>query len=149
MLSVLTLFALSFVGSVVWINPTEGWAMYYGGTLGWNPIAVGLTCTLGQNTMYVLLYFGGERLILRWHWLGRKVERVYRRWSHFFGRGYLPLTAVGGVLGIPPVVAMVALASGFGFRLWSVLSVTLAARFTRFWILAQFGDALFKWWTTG
>lgn len=145
MLALLSLLAISFVGSVLWIVSTEVTASIYGGN-GWNPLAVGAVCSLGQNAMYVILYFFGRRLIKKWAWLGRQVGRAYSLWRPQLEKAYLGTTFVGSLLGVPPVVAMVSLASGFGFRLQMILAMTLPGRFIRFTVLAWAGDYIFEWW---
>jgi hypothetical protein len=144
----LSLLGISFVGAIFWLLNVEAAAIYYGGELAWHPLAVGLTAALGQNLNYIFLYKGGDALIHRWKWLGRKVENTRERFSKQMNSGYLWLTAVAALFGIPPVVAMVALASGFNKSLKSILLITYPVRVIRFTILAHFGESLFAWWNT-
>jgi hypothetical protein len=142
----LSLIGIAFIGSVFWVLNVEAAAIYYGGELAWNPVAVGLTAALGQNLMYIILYKGGDELIHRWQWLGARVEKTRQRFSGHLTSRYLWITAVAALLGIPPVVAMVALASGFNLSMKAILAITYPIRTLRFTILAIFGETLFAWW---
>ena len=142
----LSLIGLSFVGAIFWVLNVETAAVYYGGELGWHPLAVGLTAAFGQNLNYIFLYKGGDALIHRWTWLGIKVEATKQRFSKQLDTSYLWLTAVAALFGIPPLVAMVALASGFNKSLRAILLVTFPIRTLRFTILAIFGESIFAWW---
>lgn len=145
LMEILTILGLSFVGAVFWVLSTEGLAMYYG-ALGWHPALVGLLCSIGQNANYVVLYFGGKTLIERWTWLREKVGIVEDRYHSWLRQGYLITTFIASLVGLPPVVAMVALAPGFHIRLPVLLTVTLVGRFIRFTVLALSGEALLAWW---
>ncbi len=145
-MEILSIIGLSFVGAVFWVISTEGLAMYYGGALGWHPVWIGLLCSLGQNANYVCFYFGGKTLVERWRWLAAKVAFVEKRYHHSLQKGYLITTGFSAVFGVPPVIAMAALASGFHIRLQHFLAVSLAGRWLRFTILAWSGDAIISWW---
>lgn len=142
----LWLIGVSFVGAIFWILNVETAAIYYGGELAWHPLAVGLTAAVGQNLNYIFLYKGGDVLIHRWGWLGKKVEATKKRFRKKLETRYLWLTAVAALIGIPPLVAMVALASGFNKSLRAILLVTFPIRTLRFTILAIFGESIFAWW---
>ncbi len=128
----LALWAISLVGSTVWLVSAEATSAVYGGRLGWHPLAVGLIAALGQSTAYVLFYYGGDALIARWTWLHDKVTRTRRR--------FLVLTGVSALVGIPPVVAVAALAPGFGIPLSHLISVAFTLRVVRFTTLAWLGE---------
>ncbi len=145
MLELISLFVTSIIGAVFWVISTEVQASAYG-AMGWNPLLVGLVCSAGQNVTYVVLYLGGERLMGRWSWLATRVHRVREQHGERLRRSYLAMTIVGGLTGIPPIVAMVALAPGFNVRLRTVLAITLPARFIRFTILAVAGSEILAWW---
>ena len=117
----------------------------YAGSQGMHALLVGLYCSLGQNLVYVGLYLGGDWLINRWRWLKAKVDTVRQRFQGSSGAKFRIVTIVGGLFGIPPIVAMVALAPAFQVPLKSVLLITLSCRWIRFSVLAAFGPVLLEW----
>jgi membrane protein YqaA with SNARE-associated domain len=144
----LTLIGISFVGTVLWVVSPEVASALYPTKYGWHPVAVGLTCAVGQVAAHWLLYVGGDRLIGRWGWLRRKTEAIHTRFGPKTESRYLGLTGVAMVFGMPPAVAMTAMASGFGVRPAHAMAVALVGRFTRFTILAIWGTAILAWWGT-
>jgi membrane protein YqaA with SNARE-associated domain len=147
MLELISLFLSSIIGAVFWVVSTEGLATTFG-AVGWHPLTVGLVCSLGQNVTYVMIYLGGERLIERWEWLQTRIDRVRKRLGERLERSYLALTVIGGLTGLPPIVAMVALAPSMQVRLRTVLTITLPARFLRFTTLAYAGEKILAMWTS-
>lgn len=139
------LFGIAFVGSVFWFVSTEGFSVYYGFKLGWDPVSVGLIAGVGTGCSYFVLYFIGDWLMDRWRWLGKKVEHARARWGSHLESYYLVLAAVAGVFGIPPALAMALLASGFGVRLAFLLPILVTTRALRYGLLASFGDRLQVW----
>ena len=147
MLSALSLAGLAFVGSIFWVVSTEAAAVYYGGARGWPAPAVGAVCAVAQTAMYLLLYFFGDWALLRWSWLQRRVERTRERHASRLEASYLALTGVASLTGVPPVLAMVTLASSFGVTWRRVLPTACLGRFARFTTLAWVGDSLLAWWS--
>ncbi len=141
-----SLLGIGFVGSVFWVVNAELTAILYGSQLGWHPLAVGLLIGAAQTAMYVLLYFGGAQAMTRWAWLDRQVVRVRDRFQERLERAYLPASGVAAILGVPPVIALVALAPGFQVPLLHVVPIAFAGRVVRFSILAAFGERLVAWW---
>ena len=141
-LEALALLGIAFVGSVFWVISPEASSVYYGAKLGWHPLAVGGLVALGQGPMYVLLYYGGERWAMRWKWLARVVARTRRRFQSRMERNYMVLTAAGAVTGVPPVIAMCALASAFDVRFARILPLVIVCRVIRFTVLASGGWAI-------
>jgi membrane protein YqaA with SNARE-associated domain len=137
----LALLGIAFVGSVFWLVSPEASSVYYGAKLGWHPLAVGALVAAGQAPMYVMLYYGGERWAMRWKWLARVVARTRRRYQARMERSYMVLTAVGAVTGLPPVIAMCALASAFDIRFARLFPVVVLCRVLRFTVLASGGWA--------
>ena len=123
-------------------------AIYYGGTLGWNPLLVGASLALGQNLTYILVYLGGDALVNRWQWLKTKVVKARAKIKGNMERGFLATAAIAGIIGIPPALAMPALAPSFKVSCAKVIAVTFTTRFIRFTLLAIFGESLFAWWST-
>lgn len=145
-LQVLTLLGVGFVGSVFWVLSPEAAAIYYGSELGWHPLAVGGVVAFAQAFMYVLLYHFGGVVLKRWGWLSRQVDRTRGRYQSHLERNYLILTLTGSMTGIPPIVALASLASGFDIPLRHFLPTTVLGRVIRFSILAAVGEALVAWW---
>ena len=142
----LLLIGYSVIGAIFWVINVESLAILYGATRGWNPLLVGVLLATGQNITYVALYFGGDQLIHRWDWLGTRVKKVFDRFGDNLRQRFLGVTALAGLTGLPPAVAMPALAPGAGVKLISVISVTFTTRVIRFTILAWFGEAIYSWW---
>ncbi len=139
----LLLIPAGFVGAVFWFVSTEGLSIYYG-TM-YHPLAVGITAAVGQNLMYVVLYFGGEQLVNRWAWLGKQVEQLRTRWQRRLETSYLATTALASLTGVPPNAGMVALAAGFRIKFRWLITVTLIFRSIRFTVLAAAGEMIFRW----
>ena len=142
LLEFLTLLGVACVGSVFWVVSPEVLSAVYGSQLGWNPLAVGLTAATSQCGVYVVLYHGGEALMKRWAHLERLIALVKSRFASQLERNYLGMLILGGVSGLPPVIALVALAPGFGITVRKMLVATFAARTLRFASLAAFGEAV-------
>ncbi len=144
---ILVLVPIGFVGSVFWFVSAEGSAMYYG-SLGYHPLLIGLLAALGQCVMYVILYHGGSRLVARWSWLARKVEALRMRYERRLTTGYLSVSSVAAVTGVPPLVALMTLGSAFGARFWHLWPLALAGRTIRFTVLAAVGEELVAAWSS-
>ena len=140
MIELMTLFGVAVIGSFFWLVSPELTSAYYGADLGWNPIWVGLVCATGQCCVYVFLYRGGSVLVGRWKSLANLVGRTRARFEKNLEERYLVMTALAGLTGIPPVIVMVALASGFKVALSRILLVTFVCRGIRFGTLAALGE---------
>lgn len=139
MADALLLLAVSFVGQIVWILSPEAMAILYGRQI--SPPLVGLLCATGQLPMHLLLYAGGARILPRLPFMARTIERTRTRLSAS-ARPYLATTFVSAIIGLPPIVAMTALAAGFGIGPRRLLAVTYAGRLIRFTTLAAGGASL-------
>lgn len=146
-MDVLLLLPIGFVGSVLWIVSTEGSAMYYGSE-GYHPLLVGVLAALGQALMYLVLFHGGEKLVGRWRWLADKVQLLRDRYQERLETGYLTLTGISSIIGLPPHVALMALGKAFGMRFWVLWPLSLAGRIVRFTVLAAAGDEIVAWWNS-
>ncbi len=140
------LIALSFVGSIFWLVNTEGTAIVYGSQRGWNPLVVGLCCAIGQLGMHTVLYFAGGSVLARWRWLREREERVRARYGERLEKRYLALSAVAALTGVPPVVVLSVLASGFGIPARHYLPLMFPLRVIRFTILAALGVQIGAYW---
>lgn len=147
-MALLSLIGIGFVGTILWFINTEATAVLYRVQLGWHPVWIATVLSLSQNLMYLILYFGGDEMTRRWTWLGRKIDRARTKYADLLERSYLPATFVASIFGIPPVLAMVTLASSMGIRLRQLLPITLCGRFIRFFTLAIIGETLFAWWAS-
>lgn len=144
----LLLIGIGFVGTLFWPVSTEA-AAVVSGSRGMSPVWVGVLCGLGQGIVHILLYLGGEGLVLRWAWLGRAVTRTRERFGGHLERNFLVLAAVGAVLGIPPVIALSLMAYGLGVRMTHHLPIVFLGRMVRFTILAAGGGALLPFLPSG
>ncbi len=144
-MEILTLYFIALIGTVLWFINAETASVYYGSQLGWNPAFVGLVCALGQCTTFALLYLGGARLLGRWKKLGGKVERLRERYGEHLENRFLLLTAISGVVGLPPLVALSSIAAGFRVPPSHLLVVAALFRWIRFTTLASVGPQIFAW----
>lgn len=142
----LLLIGIGFVGTIFWVVSTELTAAM-AGSKGMNPLLVGLLCGIGQGLMHLLLYLGGEGLVLKWAWLGRAVVRTRERFGDRLEGNFLVFAAVGSLLGIPPVIALSLMAYGLGVRMTHHLPIVFLGRTARFAILAAGGSALLPYFS--
>jgi hypothetical protein len=141
-----SLLGLSFGGALIWAFAAEGWAVYYGTALGWHPLAIGLVCATGQCAMYTLLYWTGGWMVLRWPWLARQIGRTRQRFARHLVERYLVATAVGALLGMPPMTGMAVLGRAFSAPYRGLIVIAFVMRFIRFTILGAIGTQLQDWW---
>ena len=105
-----------------------------------------LACASGQTTMYLLLYQFGELLIKKWVWFHDQIERAKTRYADHLDRNVVVLTAIGALLGVPPLFLMAALAPGLNMRRWVLCITVWPIRAGRFWLIATFSEQLkFLW----
>lgn len=127
-------FLLAIPSPIVFVINSEGWAAFVGlaGTRPWPAVALALAA--GQTVCFVILYFGGERLLHRLPGAQRKLERFdrerYKGWLHIW-------TGTAALLGLPPMVLISALGTGLGLSLPALVGLSLAGRFVRFGALAS------------
>ena len=140
MLELLTLFGVAVVGSFFWLVSPEVMSAVYGAEGRWSPLTVGLVCATAQTCVYVFLYRGGQTLVQRWSWLNQMVERTRQRFARGLEERYLGLVILGAIFGIPPILVMVTLASGFQIRMSRVLMLAFVGRTIRFGSLAALGE---------
>jgi membrane protein YqaA with SNARE-associated domain len=119
---------------------TEAMAIVFGGR-GMHPAVVGLACTIGQNLMYVLLYFSGGKLVERWPRLHRQIDLI--RVKHSGARRTFTLVTISAAFfGLPPVLPIAIIAKGFGMRIQTLLLIGIPLRFLRFVCLALIGGEI-------
>jgi membrane protein YqaA with SNARE-associated domain len=145
-MALISLLFLSFAGGIVWVFNVEAAAMLYGAAGGWNPVLVGVTCALGQSLAYTLLFFAGDRLLRRWGWGRRQVERALARYGERLAHSFLALTVPAALVGLPPMTGMAALAGGFRVRFAPLIGIALTLRTVRFVVLAAAGAQIVAWW---
>ena len=133
---------IGFVGSIFWFVSPDATAVYYGTVANWHPLLVGVLIATGLCLAYVPVYYGGEQLVRRWSWLERQVTRTRTRYERWMHKGYLVATAAAALIGIPPLLGMVALASGFGIGARPVIIIAFTGRATRFTIMAFLGHSI-------
>jgi hypothetical protein len=142
MVELLGLAAIAAVGQIAWFVSAEAASILYVRQLGWHPVAVGAVCAGSQVAVHALLYAGGTGLVSRWGRLHRAVERTRERFRSHLEERYLAFSFLAAVVGIPPVMAMAALAGGFGVPARRLLPVTGAGRMVRFTAIAFAGVGL-------
>lgn len=145
-MALVSLLFLSFAGGILWVFNVEAAAMLYGAAGTWNPLLVGVICALGQSLAYTLLFFAGDRLLRRWSWGRRQVERTLARYGERLEHSFLALTAPAALVGLPPMTVMAALAGGFRVRFAPMIGIALTLRSIRFVVLAAAGTQIIAWW---
>jgi membrane protein YqaA with SNARE-associated domain len=129
---------IAFVGTVVWpINPDAAFVMYV--SRGHSAVLAVVVALVGQMAMLLLLFHAGHHLRLRWGWLDRQCRKVERRWGERLINNGLLVGLISGLVGIPPSVPTVLLASALGVPARRFLSVMFLARALWFVGLAQLG----------
>ena len=124
------IYVVSFSGPILfWLPASTELLAAAVGKMGFSPTLVGLTCAAGQCSLFTLLYFFGERIASRWHWLRRRVDAV-RLSSHrkLIDRGSLALTFGAAAFGLPPTVPFFTLAPSLHMRLSRMLFIVFALR---------------------
>jgi len=142
MMELLQLYALSFIGTIVWVlNAEVATVMYAGMDDAHSPPVLGLVASMGQCTMYLAFLYGGTHLS-RWSKIQTLVKRTQDRFGEKLETGFMSLTVTAAFIGIPPVIALVVLAKPFKMSAGQVIIIAFVGRFVRFTVLALFGDAL-------
>lgn len=132
LLELLTLFFISVVGTIFWLLNAELSAAIYVTQLGYSPIVVGAVCGLGQGTTYSLLYFFGEKLAEHWKGFRVQLQKTTKRFGNRLMRTFPVFGLVGGMIGLPPAMALAALASGLGVSYRASIPAIIAGRLVRF-----------------
>lgn len=145
-MEVLGLFGICLVGTLVPLVSPEASAVLYGKELGWPPLAVGVVSAAGQSVVYLVMYVAGERVLAKWKKLAAVVDRTRLRYHTHMRRRFGLVSFLAATVGLPPAIAMAALAPGFGISLHLVLSILFVGRVLRFGLLAAGGGWLNQWW---
>jgi membrane protein YqaA with SNARE-associated domain len=140
--SLLTLFGISLLGTVVWVVSPEAAAALYASQRVWHPLVIGLVVACGQAVTQAALFAFGDLLRRRWPRFDRQCERVRLRFGRTLQRGSALLASSSGLLGLPPVSAVAALAPGLGLRAVQVLPPIFVMRVIRFAAIAALADRL-------
>jgi ABC-type Fe3+ transport system permease subunit len=123
---------------VIWpINPDAAVVVYVSRGHG---LAQGVGVALaGQIVMLLLLHNLGHLLRARWAWMDRQCVKVELRWGPRITRNSVAVAAISGLVGVPPSVPTVLLASALGVPGRRFLPVLFAGRLLWFVGLAQLG----------
>lgn len=131
-----------FLGTLFWpLNPDAA-VLVYVGPRGRPLLEAAAVALLGQAVMLLLLQVMGHRLRARWGWLDRKCEAVGVRWGARIKSSSAVVAAVSGLVGIPPSVATVLLASALGIPARRTLPILFVFRGIWFLALGRFGTAI-------
>ena len=139
------LFGLAFVTAIAGVLPLWATCVYYTARLGWSPALVGTIAAAGQCVGYVVLYTAGTSLMRLWPRLARKVDAAREQTLHRLSAGFLPTTGCAAVFGVPPMVAVAAIAPAFELGLLPLVGVAFGGRFLRFTVAAGAGGSLTTW----
>jgi len=143
----LVMLAIGLVSPVVWLFNAEVVAVWAGlvATRPWPPVVFLLAA--GQAVTFSLLFLGGDQLARRFGWLRRRVERFQSDAARLerFRRGSLWWLLAAAIIGIPPLVALSAIAPSLGVRFRTFALVALGGRTVRFFLLAGLPGLFSRW----
>jgi membrane protein YqaA with SNARE-associated domain len=135
-MSLFSLAAVAFIGTVFWLVSPEAATALVGAQRRWMPLTIGLAAAAGQSVALAGLFFFGDQLRRRWRWFDEKCERARAR-SRLGREGYATSVVVAAsLLGFPPVSVTAALIPGVAPRPLRLLPLMLALRLVRFTALA-------------
>ncbi len=135
-MSLLSLAAVAFIGTVFWLISPEAATALIGAQRQWSPFTIGLVAAAGQSLALIGLFFFGGQLRRRWRWFDAKCEQA-RANSRLGREGYATSVVVAAsMLGFPPVSVTAALVPGVAPRPLLMLPLMLALRLARFTLLA-------------
>jgi membrane protein YqaA with SNARE-associated domain len=124
----LLLLWISFVGTLFPpINPDAAVVIYVA-VRGHAPLPGALIALAGQVAMLLVLHAAGGHLRARWPWLDRRCNRVELRWGARLRTHTLPVVLLSGLIGIPPSVPTVMLASALRLPVRHYFPVFLLGR---------------------
>jgi membrane protein YqaA with SNARE-associated domain len=142
-MSLASLAAVAFIGTVFWVASPEAAVLLAGALHRSAPLAIGLAAAGGQSAALIGLYLFGHQLRRRWRWFDRQCERARARSRLGTERTATTVAAAAGLLGFPPVSVTAALLPGVAPRPLRLLLLMLLLRLVRFialgWAGARFG----------
>lgn len=121
---------------------SEAWAVFIGlvGQRHW--LLVAFTLAVGQTIGFTLMYIFGERLLPRI----RKLDQAAKKLNRERIKAHAPwVLALGAVTGVPPHLAMCALAPVLRIPYALLLPITFLGRMVRFGVLAGVPQAFSGW----
>lgn len=145
-MELLGLFGICVVGTLFPLVSPEASAVIYGKELGWHPVAVGVVGGAGQSVIYLLLYLAGGKLFVKWERLSKLVAKTRARYHTHLTRRFSWMTVFAATIGLPPAVAIAALAPGFGISLLPVMLILFGGRIVRLSLLAAGGEWMNSVW---
>ena len=153
MWELLELYLIGCVGTVVWVVNAEIATMLYGASSSTtHPLMIGLAAALGQCTSYLIFLRWGSPLVARFAWVKGIVSKTETRYGERIKSGFLGITIMAAVFGIPPVIGLILLAKPFRISGRTVIAIAFLGRFFRFTLLAVFGEVFldfsFSQWLT-
>jgi hypothetical protein len=137
-MSLLALYGVSLVGTVLWIVNPEVAAALCVSRGGLPPIEVGIVAAAGQLTAALLLYGGGDQLRRRWRRFDELCARVRQKTGDRLARSTPVVLVTSGLLGVPPVAATATLAAGLGVSAARLFPILFAMRVIRFTAVSLF-----------
>lgn len=144
MWELLELYLIGCVGTVVWLFNAEIATMLYGASsTTTHPLMIGLAAALGQCTSYLIFLRWGSPLVARFAWVKGIVSKTEIRFGERIKNGFIGITIMAAVFGIPPVIGLVLLAKPFRISGRIVIAIAFLGRLFRFTLLAVFGEVLF------
>ena len=143
-MSLASIAAVAFIGTVFWVASPEAATALAGAQHRWSPLAIGFAAAGGQSVALLGLYFFGSQLRRHWRWFDRQCERARSRSPVDNTQRYATGAVVtAGLLGFPPVSVTATLLSGVAPRSLQLLPLMLVLRLVRFialgWAGARFG----------
>lgn len=145
-MELLGLFGICVVGTLFPLVSPEASAVLYGKELGWHPLAVGMVGGAGQCLIYFLLYLAGGKLFSKWERLSKLVANTRARYHTHLSRRFSWMALLAAIIGLPPAVAIAALAPGFGISMVPVMLILFGGRTVRLSLLAAGGEWMNSVW---
>jgi hypothetical protein len=135
---IFALVGLSAATTFTGFGVSEALGVAYVRRFHWNVFVVSALMATGQCISFSLLYWFGEIAVKHWRWFGKSVARVRQRYEYHLERRFLAVSLLGAATGIPPAMALSALANGFGVPYRHLMPILYPTRIVRFVVLIGF-----------
>jgi membrane protein YqaA with SNARE-associated domain len=135
-MSIATLFGIAVIGTLFWVASPEAAVALFASKQEWSPAVIAAVAAGGQAVSLTLLFLFGGQLRRRWRWFDRQCERIRTRFGDRMTRNAIVVSAVSGLVGLPPLSVSATLAPGLAPRPAPLLPLMIGMRFVRFIVVA-------------
>lgn len=138
----LTLFGVFSLSGIFWFVSAEGFSVAAGvtGDPRFDGCSLPLLLAASQCVGLTLVYAGGQGLLA---WSTKLKARVDKLDMEKLEAAAVSTLFCAAVTGLPPLLAIAAVAGSVKLRVTTFLVVTFSGRFVRFALLYHFGSAIF------